>query len=74
MPLGEDWKQLGISIIDVERTEDGYVCHDPSGSVVYFHVVADQPNMRVCYCVGESPAGVLPFKMRAELVIASVQV
>jgi hypothetical protein len=67
--VGEYWKQLGISVIDVERTDDGYVCHDPSGSTVYFHVVADQPNMRVCYCVGESPAGILPFKMRAELVI-----
>jgi hypothetical protein len=67
--VGEYWKAAGISITDVKRIPGGYLCEDPSGSTVHFHVVCDQPNLRICYCVGEAPAGVLPVKMRAELVI-----
>lgn len=67
---GEYWKQIGISITDVERLSDGgYICRDPSGTTVHFYQACDEPDLRVCYCIGESPAGVLPVKMRAELVI-----
>lgn len=67
--VGEYWKELGISITDVELCDGGYVCRDPSGTVVHFYVVCDQPNLRVCYCIGEAPAVLVPMKMRAELVI-----
>lgn len=66
---GEFWKKLGISITDVELIDGGYICRDPSGAKVTFHVACDEPNLRICYCIGEAPAGVIPVKMHAELVI-----
>jgi hypothetical protein len=65
----EYWKQLGIFVTDVEPIEGGYLCRDQAGATVKFYVACNEPNLRVCYCIGEAPAGIIPFKMRAELVI-----
>ncbi len=65
----EYWKQLGIFVTDIEPIEGGYLCKDQAGATVKFYVACSQPNLRVCYCIGEAPAGIIPFKMRAELVI-----
>jgi hypothetical protein len=65
----EYWKQLGIFVTDVEPIEGGYLCRDQAGATVHFYVACSEPNLRICYCIGEAPAGIIPFKMRAELVI-----
>jgi hypothetical protein len=65
----EYWKQLGIFVTDVEPIEGGYLCKDQAGATVRFYVACNEPNLRVCYCIGEAPAGIIPFKMRAEMVI-----
>lgn len=65
----EYWKQMGIFVTDVEPIEGGYLCRDQAGATVKFYEACSQPNMRICYCIGEAPAGIIPFKMRAELVI-----
>lgn len=65
----EYWKELGITVADMKREKDEYVCREETGSTVRFSVVCDRPGLRICYCIGESPAGILPMKLRAELVI-----
>lgn len=67
--VGDYWKQMGMTLAEVDAAPGGFVCRDDFGAVVHFFPVLEKPNLRVAYCVGESPAGVLPVKMRAEMVV-----
>lgn len=67
--VGDYWKQMGMTLAEVDAAPGGFVCRDDFGAVVHFFPVLEKPNLRVVYCVGESPAGVLPVKMRAEMVV-----
>lgn len=67
--VGDYWKELGMELVEVEPAGGGFVCRDSAGAVVHFHLACEKPGLRVVYCVGEAPCGILPLKMRAEMVV-----
>lgn len=67
--VGDYWKELGMDLVEVEPAGEGFVCRDSVGAVVHFNVVCEKPGLRIAYCVGEAPCGILPVKMRAEMVV-----
>lgn len=65
----ELWQQLGLEVAPVEQLENGYRISDPERGSIEFHVVATQPEMRLIYCIAQTNRGLIPGKLRAEMVI-----
>lgn len=67
--VAEYWKELGAQVSEIETTEDGYIARDSDRLLITFHVLVEQPDLRVVYCLGEARRPPLPGSMKAELVI-----
>lgn len=65
----ELWQKLGLDVAPVELLEDGHRICDPERGSIQFHVVCQQPEMRILYCIAEAKKSLLPRRLRAEMVI-----
>ena len=67
--VAEFWRQAGIDVGSVEEIEGGYFCKDAENGSCKFYTVYSSPEMRVAYCIGESKSSLVPFTLRAEMVL-----
>lgn len=65
----EFWQAMNIDVGAVGRTADGYAVQEGDHTRVDFHVVHEQPEMRIVYARGETKKPPMVTKMRGEMVI-----